>query len=167
METRVELNYLRLAPRKVRMVARLLKGKSYQEAERELLFAPQRAARALLKLLRAAKANLAGKSADGGTLRVTEIRVDVGPSFKRWVPRAMGRASPLTKRTSHVTLVLSSPAASLTSVSAPASETPTEPPESREHRMARPKRVSRKGSRQEVPTRFTELSRRIFRRKAV
>lgn len=103
----VKLNYLHIAPRKVRLVAAALKGLSVNEAEAQLLLRPQRASKPLLKLLRSAIANAKNnKKVDADKLVVENMRVDQGPVFKRFIPRAMGRATPIHKKTSHVTLVL-------------------------------------------------------------
>lgn len=103
----VKLNYLHITPRKTRLVANLLKGLTVNEAEAQLLLRPQRVAKPLLKLLRSASSNAVhNKKMNVDQLIVDSIRVDQGPSSKRFLPRAMGRATPILKRTSHVTLVL-------------------------------------------------------------
>ncbi len=102
-----KLNYLKIAPRKVRLVANLLKKKNVIEAESELLYRPQRAAKPLLKLLRSSVSNAVNnKNLKKENLFVSEIRVDQGPMLKRWMPRAMGRATPIHKKMSHIILVL-------------------------------------------------------------
>ncbi len=102
-----KLNYLKIAPRKVRTVADLLKGLSANEAEAQLLAQRRRPAKALLKLLRSAVANATtAKHLNADHLFVASIRVDQGPMLKRFLPRARGSASPLQKKMSHVTLVL-------------------------------------------------------------
>lgn len=110
MEIRTELNYLRIAPRKVRLIADAIRGKSVPEADATLSFLPRRAAGPVSKLLRAAvadaKQNFQITAPD--TLVVARISVDGGPTLKRSRPRAMGRAFPIRKRTSHVVLVLES-----------------------------------------------------------
>ena len=107
MEVIAKLNYLRLAPRKVRLAADLLRGKSALEAERQLQFLTKRASGPLLKLLRSAVANAEHNfRLKKENLRVAKITVDEGPPLKRTRPRAFGRAFPIKKRTSHVTIVL-------------------------------------------------------------
>lgn len=103
----VKLRYLQLAPRKVRLAATMLKGLSVNEAEAQLLVNPQRANIALLKLLRSgvSSAKQNGKL-NPDNLFISEIRVDGGPMLKRYMPRAMGRATPIQKKSSHVILVL-------------------------------------------------------------
>jgi len=107
IEQRAELNYLHMAPRKVRLIANTMKGLSVNEAEAQLMLRPQRASRPLLKLLRSAMANATNnKKMNVTNLRVASIQVDSGPMLKRMLPRAMGRATPIQKKTSHVTLIL-------------------------------------------------------------
>lgn len=102
-----KVNYLHIAPRKVRLIGDTLKGLSAQEAEAQLLLRPHRAAKALLKLLRSAMANARNnQKLHSESLRVASLRVDKGPIIKRFLPRAQGRATPIHKIMSHVTLVL-------------------------------------------------------------
>lgn len=101
-----KLNYLRVAPRKVRLVADLLKGLSVNEAEAQLLYERKRPAGFLLKLLRSALAGAKEKKMNIDSLYIESIRVDQGPMLKRYLPRARGSASPIQKKMSHVTLVL-------------------------------------------------------------
>lgn len=101
-----KLNYLRIAPRKVRSVADLIRGMSVNEAEAQLLMVRRRPSQPLLKLLRSAVANAKNKQINPDHLFISEIRVDQGPMLKRIMPRARGSASPIQKKMSHVTLVL-------------------------------------------------------------
>ena len=101
-----QLRYLRIAPRKTRSVADLIRGLSVNEAEAQLMVQRRRPAKALLKLLRSAVANAKNNKLNTDHLFVAEIRVDGGPMLKRYLPRARGSASPLQKKTSHVTLTL-------------------------------------------------------------
>ena len=101
------LRYLHIAPRKVRLIASTLRGLPVQEAEAQLLHRPQRAARPLLKLLRSAVANASrGSTGTPHHLFISGIWVDIGPRLKRFLPRAQGRATPIHKTMSHVTLEL-------------------------------------------------------------
>jgi len=102
------LNYLRIAPRKVRAVGDLVRGLSVNEAEAQLLMQTRRAARPLLKLLRSAVSNATtgDKHLDITKLYIATIRVDQGPMLKRFMPRARGSASEIQKKMSHVFLVL-------------------------------------------------------------
>lgn len=102
-----KLNYLRIAPRKVRSVADLVKGLSVNDAEAQLLSQRRRPAKALLKLLRSAVANAKNnKKLDPQHLFILSFRVDGGPMLKRMLPRARGSASEIQKKMSNVTLVL-------------------------------------------------------------
>ena len=101
------MNYLRIAPRKVRQVADLIRGLSVNEAEAQLLFQRRRAARPILKLLRSAVANAKNNQRlDAEKLYIESLLVDQGPILKRSLPRARGMATPLQKKSSHVTIVL-------------------------------------------------------------
>src|ERR1700722_18961889 len=101
-----KLNFLRIAPRKTRSVADLIRGLPVDQAEAQLLVQRRRPAKALLKLLRSAVANAKNNKLNADHLFVKEIRVDGGPMLKRYLPRARGSASPLQKKMSHVTLIL-------------------------------------------------------------
>ena len=102
-----KLNYLRIAPRKVRLVANFIKGMNVIEARTQLKFLPKRAAGPILRLLDSAIANAFHNfSLPKENLYVSKIMVEPGPSLKRWLPRAMGRATPILKRTSHITIIL-------------------------------------------------------------
>ncbi len=101
------LKYLRVAPRKTRFVAELIKGLPVEEAKAELMFLSRRPSIHILKLLDSAVADAKhNHKIVESQLYVKEIKVDQGSKFKRWTPRARGGASPLEKKTSHVTLVL-------------------------------------------------------------
>ena len=78
-----KLNYLRIAPRKVRSVADLIRGMSVNDAEAQLLMVRRRPAQPLLKLLRSAVANAKNKQVNPDHLFIAEIRVDQGPMLKR------------------------------------------------------------------------------------
>ncbi len=104
---KAQLNYLRIAPRKVRLAVNLIKGLSVNEAEAQLLMSPKRASQLLLKLLRSAVVNAKhNQQIDSNRLFIKEIRVDKGPMLKRHLPRAMGRATMVQKKSSHIILVL-------------------------------------------------------------
>lgn len=103
----VKLNYLRIAPRKVRMVADLVRGLSVNEAEAQLLMEKRRPAKPLLKLLRSAVAAAQHNyHLKPENLYIKSLRVDQGPMLKRYLPRARGVATPIQKKMSHVTLIL-------------------------------------------------------------
>ena len=107
MEITAKAKYLRMAPRKVRLVAGLIRGLSVEKAKWQLTFNKKLASVSLLKILESAIANAKETydiSADN--LKIKSITVDGGPALKRWMPRAHGRATPLRKETSHIKLVL-------------------------------------------------------------
>ena len=102
-----KLNYLRISPRKIRLVTDLIKGLDVTEAKHQLRFLTKRAAQPLAKLLDSATANAQHNfNLDKNNLYIAKILVNQGPTLKRWMPRAFGRATPIAKRTSHITLVL-------------------------------------------------------------
>ena len=104
-----KLRYLRIAPRKVRLVADLIRGKSVEEAETILNFTQKKAALPILKLLKQGIANAKNLGLDEKKLYISKILVDEGPKLKRVFPRARGRADIIQKKTSHITLVLDYP----------------------------------------------------------
>ncbi len=95
-----------MAPRKVRLIANVIKGLSVNEAEAQLMVNPQKAGGPILKLLRSAVANGKQKELKPENLIVKDIKVDQGPVSKRHMPRAQGRATLILKRSSHITLIL-------------------------------------------------------------
>lgn len=99
--------YVRIAPRKARLVADEIRGKHIDEAFKVLAFSNRRSARFIWKALTSAVANAErNHKLDRRKLYVKEIRIDEGPTLKRWRPRAFGRASMIRKRTSHITVVV-------------------------------------------------------------
>src|SRR3989344_4172788 len=102
-----QLNYAHMTPRKMRLVADVTKGLPVNEAEAQLTMNSRRAAKPLLKLLQSAIAAAKNNQRlSPENLVVETIKVDQGPRLKRWLPRARGRATPILKRMSHITLVL-------------------------------------------------------------
>lgn len=107
MEVRARLRFARVAPRKVRLVANLIRGKRSEEALNILTFTKKAAAKILIKLLKSAIANASQKKhIDIDRLYVKKITVDQGPTLKRYTPRALGRATMIRKRTSHIHITL-------------------------------------------------------------
>jgi large subunit ribosomal protein L22 len=107
METRAIARHVRIAPRKARLVADLVRGKLVAEALTILKFTPRKGSRLISKTLRSAVANAENtRMMDVDNLFIKAIYVDDGPRMKRWQPRAMGRATRLLKRTSHVTVIV-------------------------------------------------------------
>ncbi|MEZ4607833.1 MAG: 50S ribosomal protein L22 [Deinococcales bacterium] len=107
VQAQAKLKMLRMTPRKTRLVADLIRGKNVEEASNILRFTPRRAATPILKLLESAKANAVNNhDMFEDSLFVSKIFVDEGPTLKRFLPRARGRADRLLKRTCHVTIIL-------------------------------------------------------------
>ena len=110
MDATASLKYLRITPRKVRVVADLIRGKKVDQALAQLAYVEKRAAEPLAKLLRSAVANAdqaAKGQLDADALFVKSLMVDGGPTLRRFMPRAMGRAFKVLKRTSHIVLTVS------------------------------------------------------------
>ena len=105
-EAKAQLKNYRQSPRKVRLVADSVRGKSVAEAIDILSFVPNRAALPLQKLLASAKANALAMNIQAENLKVKELMVDEGPTLYRSRPRSRGMANPIRKRTSHVTVVV-------------------------------------------------------------
>jgi len=107
MEVKAKLKNLRIAPRKVRMVADLVRGKKVKESLAILNFTAKKATSPLIKLVNSAIANAKNNfHIEADNLYISEITVDEGPKYKRWMPRARGQATPIQKKTSHINLVL-------------------------------------------------------------
>jgi large subunit ribosomal protein L22 len=107
MIAKATAKFLRCAPRKVRLVADLIRGKNVEEALNILQFTPKGSSKRLAKLLKSAVSNADQKpGVNVDKLFVRTVMVDTGPIIKRFRPRAMGRASQILKRTTHVTLTL-------------------------------------------------------------
>jgi large subunit ribosomal protein L22 len=94
--------FVRIAPRKARLVADLIRGKSVEEALTALDFSKKRGASFISVVLKSAIANAEEKNADPTKLVVSESRVDEGPTMKRFQPKDRGRSHPIMKRTSHI-----------------------------------------------------------------
>ena len=99
---------VRISPRKVRMVADAVRGKSVSQAMSILTFTRKKAAFPVQKLLKSAVANAVENDGVGDVdnLMIDRIAVDEGPTLKRFTPRARGRATPIRKRTSHIRIAL-------------------------------------------------------------
>jgi len=109
MEARATVKYVRTSPRKMRRVVDLIRGQHVEEARRILRFSPLGASRDVAKLLGSAVANAEqNPGVIAENLIVDRAWVDEGPTFRRYRPRAYGRATRVRKRTSHVTLVVRS-----------------------------------------------------------
>jgi len=107
MQVKANLKYLRISPRKVRLVASSIKGLNIKEAKSQLGVLIKRSCDPIEKLLDSAVANAVHNfNLQKDNLYISNILVNEGPSLKRWMPRAMGRAAQILKRTSHVTIIL-------------------------------------------------------------
>lgn len=108
MESRAIAKYQRVSPRKARLVARNVQGLPVEEAMNLLLFTPNKPAGIIYNVVKSALANasqLGGVDVDA--MVVKEVMVNEGPAWKRFMPRAQGRATKIRKRTSHITVILS------------------------------------------------------------
>ena len=94
--------FARIAPRKARLIADLIRGMRIDQAVTELQFSKKRAAWYFKAVLNSAIANAEEGEANIQSLYITESRVDEGPTMKRWRPKDRGRAHPIRKRTSHL-----------------------------------------------------------------
>lgn len=108
MEARATARYIRVTPRKVNQVLDLVRGRAVEEALLTLTFSKKHVAKRIEKTVRSAVANAvqADSALDVEDLYVKEALVGPGPIMKRWLPRAQGRATPILKRTSHITIIL-------------------------------------------------------------
>lgn len=163
-QLKTKLSYLKIAPRKVRLLADTLRGLSVQEAQAQLLLRRQRSAKPILKLLNSAVANAKNqKNIDSQKLFISSLRVDDGPMLKRSLPRAQGRATPIHKKMSHVTLILEEAAAKF------ANRFTITPPQKKEKikKEAKSKRAKTEELKAEKPKGKAGFFKRIFRRKSV
>jgi large subunit ribosomal protein L22 len=108
MQAKANLNFVRIAPRKVQLVIDLIRGKAVGDAIAILRHTPKAASPIVEKLLNSAIANAEHNySLDPNKLVISQVFVNQGPTMKRFQQRAMGRASAIKKRTSHITVVVS------------------------------------------------------------
>ncbi|MBU1706663.1 50S ribosomal protein L22 [bacterium] len=108
LEARCLTRFIRVSPRKMRLLADLVRGRKVNDALEVLQFSPKSAARPVEKAVRSALANLlqneGAKDINVDNAFVRTVFVDAGPTMKRYLPRAMGRATVIRKRTSHLTV---------------------------------------------------------------
>jgi ribosomal protein L22 len=152
-EVRAEAKWVRVSPRKARLVVEHIRGRSVPEARTVLAFTPKAAAREIERVLRSAVANAeANHGLVGDDLVVSAAYVDEGPTIKRWRARARGRVARIKKRTCHITVRLAPPAQSGPAGEAAAgTERPKRAPRARKSPDAttteekpKPKRTTRK-----------------------
>ncbi|MBP2016918.1 large subunit ribosomal protein L22 [Symbiobacterium terraclitae] len=107
MEVKASARYVRIAPRKVRVVIDLVRGKSVNEALALLKFVPKRASEPIAKVIKSAAANAEHNyNLNKDNLVISQAFVDQGPTLKRYHPRQRGQAFPILKRTSHITVMV-------------------------------------------------------------
>ena len=107
MEARATDKFIRISPRKVKIVIDLIRGKSAEDAQAILTYTPKAAAPVVLKVLNSAIANAENnQNLNRKDLIVAEVYANPGPTLKRYVARSRGSASPMLKRTSHISVVL-------------------------------------------------------------
>jgi large subunit ribosomal protein L22 len=105
---RASSRYVRIPPRKARLVANQIRGQHIERVRALLEFSPRSAAHDIRKLIESAASNAENNhDLDADEMRVVEITVDEGPTLRRFRPRALGRATPINKRTSHIAVALS------------------------------------------------------------
>lgn len=106
MEAKAIAKFQRVSPRKTRLVARNVVGLGVEDAMNVLRFTPNKPAGILYKVVKSAAANASNLAVNIDAMFVKEVLVNEGPSWKRFMPRAQGRATRIRKRTSHITVVL-------------------------------------------------------------
>jgi len=107
MEIKAKARFIRVSPRKTRLVAENIKDQPVSTALDLLRYTPKKPAKALYKVLYSALANAENSaSLDVDNLYVKRVHIDEGPTWKRIRPRAMGRATRINKRTSHITVIV-------------------------------------------------------------
>lgn len=107
MEVRAVSKYIRISPRKTRLVADIVRGKNAVVSQQLLGTVNKRAARIINDVLNSAVSNARQKEIKEDSLWIKKILVNGGPLYKRYMPRAMGRATMIKRPTSHITVVLS------------------------------------------------------------
>ena len=167
MQYKFHLNNLRIAPRKVRLVANLIKKSSALSAQTQLKFQSKKAALPILKLLKSAVSSAANNfNLSSENLYIANIFVDEGQKLKRFRPRAFGRAGAIHKKTSHITLILEEKIMpgikkskkKISKVITPKAELPKEIAMTPKREAPKEIKPARK---------FGDFTRKIFRRKAI
>jgi large subunit ribosomal protein L22 len=168
MEIVSKLRYLKIAPRKVRLVADLIRGKKVEKAQTVLNFTPKRASLPLMKLLKQALSNAKNNfQIDPVNLYISKITVDEGPKYKRWRARSRGRADQIQKKTSHVTLILDETVKKARKVKKAKAVKEEKVPEKPEKEVKAPKEKVKFRPEKEMAKPKTDKGlKRIFRRKA-
>jgi len=165
MEVKAQLRHLRIAPRKVRLVADMVRNKKVEQAQALLDFNLKKGAGPMKKLFDQAVANAKNNlELDEKTLVIKEIFVDEGPKLKRWRARSRGRAMQIQKKTSHITLILEGQKGKKKPVK-PKAEKPVEKPKE-ENKEETKKTVKHKAKRQIGSKTENKVSKKIFKRKS-
>lgn len=172
MDVKASIQYLHIAPRKVRVAACLVKGMRVKRAALALRHLPKHAALPLGKLLKSAIANAVENfKLDGKDLYIKDIRVNPGPVLKRVRPRAFGRAATIRRRMSHVALVLAASEAAGTKRLSKKKEIAVRDAAAGDTALMGPRRAgapSRPGqSAKEKIQKWSGVKRKIFQRKAI
>lgn len=168
MKVIAKLNHLRIAPRKVRLVADLIRGKAVVEAQTILSFGDKKANLPMLKLLNQAMANAKNNfQLDPLNFFIAVITVDEGPKSKRYQPRARGQAYEIQKKSSHITLTLEEIVKGAKKIAAEKKEIAKEEEKKEEiFKSEKPKSKFKPEKEKELPKQRTEKSfNKIFRRK--
>ncbi len=107
MEVRATLSHIRIAPKKMRLVTKVVSGMDVDEADQQLQYIPKKGSDMLRRTMNSAVANaIHNHEMLEDNLYISRVLVNEGPTYKRWQPRAFGRATPIWKRTSHLTVIL-------------------------------------------------------------
>src|SRR3989339_1842996 len=107
MEVKATAKYIKISPRKMRLVLTAVRGLKIEEALNQLKFINKEAVKPVAKLINSVVANAEHNfDLDRKNLYIKELRADQGPTLKRWAPKARGRATPIRKRTNHIVITL-------------------------------------------------------------
>jgi len=169
MKVSAKLSYLRIAPRKTRLLVDLVRGKGVREAQTILNFAIKKGALPVLKLLNQAVASAINTfQLDPNNLYIAKIMVNEGPKLKRWRPRARGQAFQIQKKMSHIIIILDEKVESkgkktvvTGKVAVPAMEKKTKTEGQAKAKIEKPKTIQ-----ETFKPKAEKSSQRIFRRKA-
>lgn len=169
MKITSKLRHLRISPRKVRLIADLIRKKKAEQAQAILDFTIKKGARPLMKLLKTALADAKNNfQLDEKNLYISKITVDGGPILKRWKPRSRGMANPIKKRTSHITLVLEEiePGKKIKEIEKEIMEKKEESAAADQAKVARPK-FKHKPELETIKPKTVKELKRIFKRKSI
>ncbi len=167
----VKLKYLRIAPRKVRLVADLIRGKKLEEAQTILNFTIKRASNPLLKLLKQAEANAKNNfQMEPSNLFISKIMVNEGPKYKKWEPRARGQAYEIQEKTSHIEIIFDEIVKKAEKkrglpVKAQAEEVKTALKPEAEEKISKPEKMKARPEKEMAKPRTVKGLRKIFQRK--